>query len=325
MAPVEAARARHHSYALLSRLFLDGLTSDLLSTLQQIAALAALLPSSIDADEAAATHYDLFGLNVFPYEAAFLDSGPRGSAIQLGGPVTQRVQQQMQASNYTSQAGDASPDHIGHEFGFLAHLSAAEADAWADGRDAIAQRLRLRQRDFLHGHLLRWLPALAQAIRDQAQPFYTALGELALELVQDHTLALPPSEMKASTHTLAAPSLNDEKTGLRQIARFLSAPTLSGIYLSRDTISAMARDVGVPRGFGGRQQMLENLFRAAVQYDSLDALLHALNVVVLRWQRAYRDAFVADLYPFMQPWQARTSATRALLEEMSVISREYGD
>lgn len=325
MAPAEAALARHHSYALLSRLFLDGLTSDLLSTLRQIVALAALLPSSFDADEAAATHYDLFGLNVFPYEAVFLDSSPRGSAIQLGGPVTQRVQQQMKASSYTPQAGDVSPDHIGHEFGLLAHLSGAEVDAWEDARREIALRLRLRQRDFLHDHLLRWLPALAQAIRDQGQPFYTALGDLALELVQDHALALPISQIEPSAHTDAAPSLKDENTGLRQIARFLSAPSLSGVYLSRDTISAMARDVGVPRGFGGRQQMLENLFRAAVQYDSLDALLHALNDVILRWQHAYRNAFVADLHPFVQPWQARTFATRALLKEMSLISREYSD
>lgn len=71
--------------------------------------------------------------------------------------------------------------------------------------------------------------------------------------------------------------------------------------------------------------MLENLFRAAVQYDSLHALLHALDDVVLRWQRAYRDAFIADLHPFVQPWQARTSATRALLEEMALISKEYSE
>lgn len=287
--------------------------------------MAALLPSSFDADEAAATHYELFGLNVFPYEAVFLDSSPRRSAIQLGGPVTQRVEQQMQASNYTPQASDASPDHIGREFGFLAHLSDAEVDAWEDGRDDIAQRLHVRQRDFLHGHLLRWLPALAQAIREQGQPFYTALSELALELVQDHALALPLSELEPSAHTDNTPSLTDEKTGLREIARFLSAPSLSGVYLSRDTISVMARDLGIPRGFGGRQQMLENLFRAAVQYDSLDTLLQALDDVALRWQQAYRDAFIADLHPFVQPWQARTSATRALLEEMAIISREYSD
>lgn len=322
MAPVEAARARHHSYALLSRLFLDGLTNDLLPTLQQVAGLAALLPPYFNGDEAAATHYELFGFNVFPYEAVFVESNARGSAIQLGGPVTQRVEQHMRESNYALGTSDASPDHVGHELGFLAHLSAAEAGAREDGCDERARRLRMRQRDFLHAHLLRWLPALIQAVRDQGELFYTALADLALQLVQDHTLALPLSEMATPAFNSTAPSLSDDKTGLKQIARFLSTPGRSGIYLSRAAISHMARDLGIPRGFGGREQMLENLFRAAVQYDSLHALLGALDDVALRWQRAYRDAYVVELHPFVQPWQDRAVATRALLKEMATISRD---
>lgn len=326
LAPAELARARHHSYLLVSRLFLDGLTTDLIPTLRQIAALAAFLPSTFDVDEAAATHYELFGLNIFPYEAVFLEVGARGSAIQLGGPATQRVEQHLQEANYPLPSGDVSADHVGHELGLLAHLSAAEAGAWKEGRDEKARRIQLRQRDFLQAHLLRWLPSLVQAIKEHGQPFYTALSDLALELVQDHALALPLSETVASfLQNNPPPSLQDEKTGLRQIARYLSTPSHSGIYLSRKAIGARARDLGLPHGFGGREQMLENLFRAAVQYDSLRPLLGALDNVVLRWQDAYQQVFVDDLHRFVQPWLARVAATHALLHEMEAMSEDYDE
>lgn len=327
MTPAEAALARHHSYALLSRLFLDGLTADLLPTLQHVAELAELLPGSFDGDEAAATHYDLFGLNVFPYEAVFLDSSAQGSAVQLGGPITHSVEQCLREASYAMGSGDASHDHIGHELGYLAHLSGAEADAWQDELAKTAWHIRLRQRDFLREHLLRWLPALCQAIRDQSEPFYAALIDLVLELVQDHALALSGTAAAPSPHNgelpQAPPLLEDEKTGLRQIARFLSVPRLSGIYLSRDAMSALARDLQLPRGFGSRDQILENMFYAAVQYDALDALLGSLDDIASRWDHAYRRAFVPVLQPFVQPWQARVTATRALLQELATLSQDY--
>lgn len=326
LAPAELAWARHHSYLLASRLFLDGLTTDLLPTLSQIAAFAAYLPSIFDVDEAAATHYELFGLNIFPYEAVFLESSTGGSAIQLGGPATQRVERHLQQANYPLPSGDVSPDHVGHELGLLAHLSAAEAGAWKAGRDEKARRIQLRQRDFLQAHLLRWLPALIQAINEHGQPFYIALSDLALQLVQDHALALPLSETVAPfLQNNPAPSLQDEKTGLRRIARYLSTPSHSGIYLSRKAIGATARNLGLPRGFGGREQMLENLFRAAVQYDSLRPLLGTLDDNVLRWQDAYQQVFVADLQGYVQPWLARVTATHALLHEMQTVSENHDE
>lgn len=329
MKPAEAALARHHSYALLSKLFLDGLTSDLLPTLQQINVLAAFLPDPFDADEAAATHYHLFGLNIFPYEAVFLGSRSQGSTIQLGGPLTQSVEQRLREVSYPLGSGDVSPDHIGHELGFLAHLSAAEADAWEDALPKTARQMQQRQREFLRAHLLGWLPALCQAIGNQSAPFYTALTDLTQQLVQDHALALSLAASAPPAHHDELPQaprlLKDRKTGLRQIARFLCVPAFSGIYLSRDSMSAMARDLQLPRGFGSREKMLENLFYAAVQYDALDALLAALDDAAAKWQQAYRRAFVPELQRFTQSWQERVAATRALLEEMASISQEYGE
>ncbi|HFQ92410.1 MAG TPA: hypothetical protein ENK32_00240, partial [Anaerolineae bacterium] len=86
MKPTEIAQARSRSYQLLSRLFLQGVTPEILSMVQAAPELAAALPDPVDFDELAAVHYQLFGMNVFPYESIFLDD----SGL-LGGRVTDGV------------------------------------------------------------------------------------------------------------------------------------------------------------------------------------------------------------------------------------------
>lgn len=315
MDPLQAALARHHSYTLLGRLYLEGLTTTLLPYLQAIPQLSALLPASFDADEAAARHYRLFGFNVFPYESIFLD----GDGL-LGGPLAAAVQDSYRRCGYNPHTTDSSPDHVGHEVGLLAFLCAAEADAWQDDLPSQAERMRRLQRDFLQQHLLRWLPPLLLAIRQQEQPFYTALANLTLDLLHEHGAAI---SLSPEGSDLPAPPdlLADEDTGLKDIARYLATPPYSGIYLSRDGVGALARQLDLPRGFGSRQDLLLNLLRSAVQYGSLPALLSTLQTRLAAWQDGYHDAFHPPLASFAQTWHRRSQHTAHLLQAIQAQAK----
>lgn len=308
----ETARARHHTYTLLSRLYLEGLVADLLPYVQALPALAEQLAPDLDladaAAEAAATHYRLFGLNVFPYESVFLD--PAGL---LGGTLSNQVARRYEADGYRP-GPDVAPDHIGHELGLLAHLCAAEADALEDGQRQLAQHLQQRQQTFLTQHLTRWLPPFLVALGRQENRFYRALARLTWEVAGDHLQEEPATWSLPPRPDLLA----DEKTGLRQIASTLLAPPLSGFFLDRDQVSRLARDQSLPRGFGDRQQMLLNLLRSAAQYEQFPALLATLQTVITGWQEAYagQARAVPTLATAVAVWRDRLEATGRMLDRL---------
>ena len=312
-APGQVARARHHTYLLLGRLFVEGVNDELLPYVRAIPELASVLPDSPDMDEVAADYQHLFGFNLFPYESIFLDT-----TGLLDGAISEAVRQNYERAGYDVNTTATSPDHIGPELSFMAFLAGAEADAWDDDLAAVARQME-QQRDFLQGHLLCWLLPLVLAVRQQEQPFFMALADLTLEFVYSHyaTIGSPA----AIDFRLPAPPtlLDDEKTGLKEIAAYLTTPLYSGVYLSRDNIGRLARQQRLPRGFAGREQMLLNLMRAAVQYDALPALVAELRSLTSGWQKAYAD--LAGTYPELRlwttAWQARANYTFHLLGQVS--------
>lgn len=325
LTPHEKAQARHHAYTLIGRLFVDGLTPALLPFVQQVGELTAVLPTTpfdeATFDEAAAAHQHLFGFNLFPYASIFLASDGL-----LGGNVTEQVVGQYQRSGFVVDSRATSPDHIGHELQFLAFLSAAEADAWRDGLPQQALRVQQHQRDFLQSHLLHWLLPLVTAVSAIAPAtFYVALADLALQLVLEQYEQLCANQLPlAQADPLPQPPdvLAQEKTGLRRIARYLTVPPYSGIYLSRDQISQMARQHDLPRGFGSREEMLENVLVTAVQYDTLPNLLGTLHQTLTDWVTAYQQH--AALAPFMAPWLHRIHHTQEMLAEIKAHSHARG-
>ena len=128
MTPYELALARRRTYELFGELFLAGVTAESLAGLAAIPELAAAA-RPFNADAAAAEHYRLTAVTVFPYESIFRD--PTGL---LGGKITDQVTALYRQNGY-DLLSDA--DHLGHELGFMAHLCAAEAGALATG-DATA-------------------------------------------------------------------------------------------------------------------------------------------------------------------------------------------
>jgi TorA maturation chaperone TorD len=289
------------------------LTEDKLATAERIPELAGFLPEVYDADEAAADQQHLFGFNVFPYQSIFLD--PAGL---LGGDESERVIHFYRQVGFPGDSAGESADHIGHELGLLAFLSGAEADAWEDDLADVADRMSALQMDFLKQHLLRWLPPLALAIRQQGQAFYTALAELTIATVAAHWSDVGQGTSPEFSLPAAPDLLGDERTGLREIAAYMLAPAYSGIYLSRDDIGRLAQKQKLPRGFGQRQDMLLNLMRSAVNYEGVGTLLSSLQMLTVEWAAACRKlAGRPEPLPYASQWESRAAGTAEMLAEIA--------
>lgn len=312
--------ARSRAYVLFSQLYLHGPNQALLPVLRNVPDLSEHLAHPFDADDAAADHHQLFGLNVSPHAALFLDASGR-----LGGGVADEVRRRFARTGFQSNLSSEDADHLGHELGFLSFLAGAEGDAIDNGLKAETLRMQRLQRRFLDEHILWWLPAFTHTIRRHGSPFYTALADLTLDLVLEHRASLmdPPVE-QASVRLPDLPALLDEpKTSLRDIAHYLTVAPWSGFYLTRDDIARLGRAENIPRGFGHRALMLHNLLRSAAEFDRLVPLLDRLLELLDTSRSAYQTLGES---PYLQPittaWVERLDATTRLLQHITRAARQ---
>ncbi len=321
----QTAQARCIAYDLFAGLFLEGPTNATRDYIAAAPELEKALGGLEDPVQPAADHFHLFGFNVFPYQSMFLDIDGN-----LGGEQSERVLNFYRQAGFdltpnspsSGYAAGESPDHIGLELAFLSFLSGAEADAIQDGEELHVHRIQSLQRDFFDQHLLPWLPVLVQAVGQQGLPFYSELSRLTLELACEHRAALGEGvAVRQAAFALPHPPalLENEKTSLKDIAAYLLTPAYSGIYLSRDDIARLGRSHKLPRGFGGRTQMLSNLLHSAVDYDHLPVLISDLHAVLDIWQAAYQSFAEKEpaWRPSAQAWMERLQATRTILERVA--------
>jgi TorA maturation chaperone TorD len=317
--PAERAQERSQIYGLISRLYLEGLTGDLLDHILAISELAAALPDPFDADETAADHHHLFGFNVFPYEGIFLDpAGLLGG--EIAGMVLRSYQQVVFAPSEGRLAPTESADHIGHELSYLAFLSAAESKAREEELPSQIQNMIDHQRRFLDLHLLRWLPPLVLAIKQQRDSLFSALADLTIDLSASHWTDIwderqPHAGVPFASPQHDLPSTLGSDEVLRGLANYLLIPVYSGFYLSRDDIGRLARKHELPRGFGRRRGMLMNLLRSAMTYESLGALLDSFALLAGKWGDAYRHMDKGQVYARF--WRVRVEETASALEKIS--------
>jgi TorA maturation chaperone TorD len=309
----ELATARRRAYYLFGRLFLDGIRVDLAALLNTVPELASAADLG-DPDQVAADHYQLTAVSVFPYESIFLD--PSGL---LGGPICDRLSAIYGQNGYEVLSDS---DHIGHELLFLSHLCAAETAALVEGDESAVSLWRSRQQAFLVTHLLRWLAPLVIAVEQSGSLFYGRLANLTLELAADHLAA--KSEFAAGFTLPAPPQLGGSESSLKEIARFLVTPPYSGLFLSRDAISALARKQELPRGFGDRAQILTTLLRTAGQYDAAGAVFQDLAAICSDWAERYGEQLdrFPNLAPWIRPWQERVEQTAESLRAITAALQE---
>ena len=321
MSRADTAIARHNTYLLLSQLYLEGLTEDLLPYIVEIPELAAAAPRPFHPDEAAATHFRIFAHDIFPYESIFRDS----SGL-LGGTYADQVRiiYEDAGVNICSEC-----DHIGQELAFLAALCKYKSRAVSKQDNEAASPFVKSQRTFLQEHLITWLPPFIIALSLTNQPFYAALSRMTQSLAFDHLLSLDRAGSAKSfgiSDGNRLPDLpeilKDKQTSLKQIVRFLITPPQSGLYFGRSAISTIARKRQMPRGFGSRQQMFSNLFHAAAQYGQTPDLLHDLAVYAETWGDRYQEQIVEwpGLSPWIRPWLRRVNRTASALCDMKSMS-----
>jgi TorA maturation chaperone TorD len=316
-------RARAYGCALLAGIFRDGLTDEWLPWAQDIPGVGVHVPEPFEAEQAAAQHYTVFGMNVFPHAGVYLD--PEGL---LGGASAGAAAEFFQSIGLPVPSGAGMADHVSSLLGALEFLCDAEADALEDDQRAEAARMRGWQLRLLDEHLLTWLPAFVWAVQRQDDQFYGALAGFALEflgVVREKLgaaiLNMPPAFILTEPPAL----LENPKTSLKDIAAYLLKPALCGVMLTRDEISRIARAHELPHGFGERLIMLHNLFKSAADYDAFPAVLDDLTALAAV---ARADYAAMTEFPGMQRtasvWAARVEQTGALLAELRDKSIEEG-
>ncbi len=318
-------KSRATIYRTLAALFQCGLSEGMVGPLQAVDEIAAVLPHTINDDELAADHHALFDFNVFPYQSIFLDA----SGL-LGGVETDRVLRCYQNAGLDASLGWVatadSPDHIAYELAFLSALIEQESWSQQSAKSFDSRRFRGLQAQFLRDHLLRWISPFVIALQTQEHPFYSALSKWTLRTVFAHAADLEDSVVDHVALVDSPDSelalLDSEETGLLQIASYLLIPLRSGIYLSKQDISNIARRLELPRGFGDRQEMFLNLLRAAVSYDRLAELISDVKNLVEVWLEMYAGhiELSAACAPSVKFWTARARRTLKLLDRLAELS-----
>lgn len=309
MEPLDRAIARSRAYTLLASLTARGVTDA-----TREAAIASPILAPTLAGEHAVDHQYVLGFAVPPFEGAFLD--PEG---HVGASAAESLRDSYRAMGFRPDPTAEDPEHLATELRALAFLSAAEADALADGLPEIAARTQTLAAAFLDDHLRRWLPALAGAVRRIGRAFPTALVEQIEALVRVHRGEIADPRAPFALPDPTDPT-RDEQSGLRELAAFLSCPARSGIFLSRDDLARIGRTGRVPRGFGERAVLLENMLRSAAHLDAWHTILSALDDCL---EAAQRDLPEED--ETTAPWRARLEETRALLRRLDATARETAE
>lgn len=304
----ERTIAFSRAYALFADIFQQGVNADSASLFE--------IADGKSESEYGAEHYQLFGRNVFPFEAIFL-----GIDGLLGGEITDSVTTFYQSLGFSAPI-DENADHLSVELTLMAFLSGAESDAIADNVTHQIQRMRQLQRRFLDEHLLRWLPACVSAIQQQGKSDYQDVASQILALTIEHRTQLGDDLMmtESAFQLPDVPDLiNDEKTSLRDIASYLLTPSYTGFFLSSDDIKRLGAQFRLPHGFGKRQQILTNLLRTASDYGAFGDVIESLKQMAERWLAFYEGL---DQLPdiIKNEWIARLKLSIEMLEKINQLA-----
>lgn len=301
MTPRDQALARSRLYALLARALAGRDTREQLEQL-------GLVDHDTSVEQLATSHHAAFALGVFPYAGVFLD--PSASA----GACSDLVRSFYARAGFHPILDELAADHLAVELSFLAFVTGAQADALEDGRPAIAASLDPLLAEFLDACVVSYLPALVTAL--DVQP-WVRIVDATLMLAAEHRSQLPNPITPATLHD-PGDLLADPSTNLRRIAEHLLTPTACGTFVSRADIAAWGRMRSLPRGFGSRLIMLDNLLRSAIEYGELSSLLAALDAhLVSRDHSLAQHASTCELDLAVAPWREALARTRTLIGRLA--------
>lgn len=187
--------ARSNIYALLSRILLQELDTDVLETLKNDPTVLEFFPhwaeweqrKSLSNKEILEEYLNpdftnLSILHLVPYETFYTRND---QMIETGGanPVTDVYSAYDFLVDY-EVARVVSADHIGIEFEFMHHLCEAQKKAMDENDNEAVDEFKNVQRQFLNTHLLKWAPMYLINMKYESRtPLYYDAAEMALEFI----------------------------------------------------------------------------------------------------------------------------------------------
>ncbi len=192
---MEQTKARTNIYALLSRILMQELDSELLEQIKNDPVIMDFFPTfkeweplkDLESSVLLAEHLDpdfvnLSILHLIPYETFYTR---KDQMIETGGanPVTDIYSAYDFMVDFEI-ARVVAADHIGIELEFMHHLCEAEIKAIEeDDTDAVAE-LRSVQREFMDKHILQWAPLYLLNMKFEARtPLYFDAADMAIEFI----------------------------------------------------------------------------------------------------------------------------------------------
>ncbi len=192
---MQQTQARSNIYALLSRILLQELDSEILQTMKDDENILDFFPTlkewkqfnEVDNTTLLNEYFNpdfvnLSILHLIPYETFYTRED---QMVETGGanPVTDIYS----AYNFMVDfeiARTVSSDHIGIELEFMHHLANAQLQALEEGDENAVLELKEVQKDFLNKHLLQWAPMYLINMKYEARtPLYYDCAEMALEFL----------------------------------------------------------------------------------------------------------------------------------------------
>jgi TorA maturation chaperone TorD len=91
------------------------------------------------------------------------------------------------------------PDYIGIELDFIRYLCIEAAIAFKEGNENKALALLEQEKDFLCGHILKWVPAFCDEVMDRAkEDLYSGMAQITKTfiLIEAERIGCPPNNTK---------------------------------------------------------------------------------------------------------------------------------
>lgn len=192
---MEQTQARSNIYALLSRILMQELDDEMLTTIKNDDQILEFFPnlkkweplSTLKNSELLDEHLNpdfvnLSVLHLVPYETFYTRDDQK---IETGGanPVTDMYSAYDFIVDYEI-ARVVSSDHIGVELEFMHHLCEAQIKAMEEGDRNAVEHLLTVEKEFLNKHLLQWAPMYLINMKYEARtPLYYDAAEMALEFM----------------------------------------------------------------------------------------------------------------------------------------------
>lgn len=323
MNETQLADAHVTGYGLLSELVGAGVGPHNRKRAEASAAVADALADYEDLQAAAEDHRAVFQDLVPPYEGTFLD--PEG--VPRAGSEA-RVRDTYRSIGFDPDPALQPPEHLATQLAALTHVTSLEADALRHGRAHEAQRAQDAARQLLDRHLLRWFPPFATAVYRSGRALPIALISQLEELLVLHRSALGwSSSSEEPAFELPPLDLAADLDSRPRIARTLTTPARSGIFLSREDLASLGRITRVDGDPHEPSTMLEHVLDAARLQGTPERVQSRLLVLLSDWRDALEApqyATVPEVAPLLRPWCQRIEETARLLRQLDPQSLTEG-